>query len=237
MSRVAGFVVGVVLVLCWSPVAYAQVEDPPVFVLKWRPLGIRPAGVATDPDGDVYVVQRTRSPIVQKFDSVGNPLTTWGFWGGNADGRFLDPFGVATDSAGNVYVADAFNHRIQKFDGVGNFQTKWSAFGVADGLFNVALGVATDAAGNVYVADFRNHRIQRFDSTGSFETTWGTFGVANGQFNFPHNVATDAAGNVYVADTSNHRIQKFAPATRTPEERIGALIEDVEALLTTGTLK
>ena len=32
MSRIAGFVAGVVL-LCWSQVAYAQLEGP-VFVLK-----------------------------------------------------------------------------------------------------------------------------------------------------------------------------------------------------------
>jgi NHL repeat len=40
--------------------------------------------------------------------------TKWGSHG-SGDGQFIIPDGVAVDSSGNVYVADAFNHRIQKF--------------------------------------------------------------------------------------------------------------------------
>jgi DNA-binding beta-propeller fold protein YncE len=48
-------------------------------------------------------------------------------WGqeGSGDGQFINPFGVATDSSGNVYVADTYNHRIQKFSSNGVFLTKW----------------------------------------------------------------------------------------------------------------
>src|SRR5439155_19273964 len=34
---------------------------------------------------------------------------------GAAPGRFSNPWGVALDSKGNLYVADAMNHRVQKF--------------------------------------------------------------------------------------------------------------------------
>ncbi|HZS09140.1 MAG TPA: 6-bladed beta-propeller [Blastocatellia bacterium] len=131
-------------------------------------------------------------------------------WGGPGagDGQFYVA-GVAVDASFNVYVADVYNHRVQKFDANGNFITKWGSFGGGNGQFYYPYAVAADANGNVYVADANNHRIQKFDSNGNFVTKWGGFGAGDGQFNFPTGVAVDAAFNVYVADTFNNRIQKF----------------------------
>ena len=38
-------------------------------------------------------------------------------WGsqGSGDGQFQRPIGIGADSSGNVFVADPWNHRIQKF--------------------------------------------------------------------------------------------------------------------------
>jgi len=69
---------------------------------------------------------------------------------------------VATDGSGNVYVADEYNHRIQKFDANGAFLTAWGSQGSGDGQFQYPFGVATDGSGNVYVADEGNSRIQKF---------------------------------------------------------------------------
>jgi DNA-binding beta-propeller fold protein YncE len=51
---------------------------------------------------------------IQKFDSNGNFITKWGFYG-TSDGQFDRPEGIAIDSSGNVYVADYWSHRIQVF--------------------------------------------------------------------------------------------------------------------------
>jgi hypothetical protein len=83
-----------------------------------------PAGVATDPAGNVYVADipstASGSNRIQKFDSDGNFIAKWGSTG-TGDGQFNlpagVPAGVATDRAGSLYVADAGNHRIQKFGG------------------------------------------------------------------------------------------------------------------------
>jgi streptogramin lyase len=77
----------------------------------------------------------------------------------------VSPYGVAVDSSGNIYVADSFNDRIQKFDSVGNFITKWGSGGEEEGQFFGAYGVAVDSSGNVYVADTGNDRIQKFSPT------------------------------------------------------------------------
>ena len=106
--------------------------------------------MATDGSGNVYVADAGNSRI-QKFDSTGTFLTTWGGFG-SGTGQFNGAFGVATDGSGNVYVADANNRRIQKFDASGTFLMAWGSSG--------ALGVATDGAGNVYVTE--DTRVQKF---------------------------------------------------------------------------
>src|SRR2546428_323277 len=118
-------------------------------------------------------------------------LTQWGSLG-SGSGQFQDPYGVATDVAGNVYVADTYNHRIQKFTGTGTYLTQWGSYGSSSGLFAYPLGVATDATGNVFVTDADNFRIQEFTGTGSYSCEWGSLGSGNGQFNQPSGVATHA---------------------------------------------
>jgi hypothetical protein len=78
-----------------------------------------PCGVAVDSSGNVYVAD-TNNNRIQKFTSAGTFLARWGHNGGDGNpgrgnGEFRYPTGVAVDSSGNVYVADTYNHRIQKF--------------------------------------------------------------------------------------------------------------------------
>jgi DNA-binding beta-propeller fold protein YncE len=113
-----------------------------------------------------------------------------------------------------VYVADNFNHRIQKFDSNGTFVTQWGSFGSADGQFGYPWDIAVDSSGYVYVtymyvADNLNHTIQKFDSNGTFVTKCGSEGTGDGQFTLPQGIAVDSSGYVYVADYGNSRIQKF----------------------------
>ena len=116
----------------------------------------------------------------------------------------------AAGSQGLVYVVDEDNHRIQKFDSVGNFITKWGGFGSGDGQFSSPSGISVDSQGLVYVVDEDNHRIQKFDSDGNFISKWGSEGSGgDGQFSSPSGISVDSQGLVYVVDEGNHRIQKF----------------------------
>jgi len=85
----------------------------------------------------------------------------WGNYG-TGYGEFNNPYDVAVDNSGNVYVADTYNHRIQKFSNEGNFIGSWGSLGSNDGQFRTPKGVAVDAEGNIYVADTKNNRVQKF---------------------------------------------------------------------------
>jgi tripartite motif-containing protein 71 len=210
-------------------------------------------GVAVDSTGSVYVGDLSNRRV-QKFDSSGGFQRAWGFGvatgastfeictiaatchagiSGSGDGQFgTSQGGIAADSLNNVYVADAVNHRIEKFDSNGNFTTKWGTSGGGAGQFNTVAGLAVDSSNNIYAADFSNVNVQVFSPTGTFISSWGkgvdqtsggdlctalsgdtcgpgTPGSASGQFNGLNGIAVDGSGTIYTAESDNARIQKF----------------------------
>ncbi len=199
-----------------------------------------PRGIALDSKGDFYVAD-TQNLRIQEFDKSGKFITMFGSKG-LGEGQFnsygdtgvgTGPGGVAVDKDGNVYVADTWNHRMQKFSSDGKVLTVWG------GVINLAeapagadpennsrfygpRGVAIGPDGNIYVTDTGNKRVLIFDPSGKFVRKIDSgVTVAKAQANYPFNkpgelnepigIAVDKTGNVYVADTRNLRIQKFGP--------------------------
>lgn len=109
-----------------------------------------PDGLALDPQGNLYVTDSGNHRI-QKFDSDGRFITTWG-GKGNDDGQFdcQDICMVAVDGQGYVYITDNNNARVQKFDSNGKFLAKWGSFGDGDGQFNGPFGLAVDRQSHLY---------------------------------------------------------------------------------------
>ena len=115
-------------------------------------------------DGTVYVVDMGNHRI-QKFDTSTNFLPQLlGKWGtkGQEPGQLWNPWGVTVDRDGFVYVTDTGNHRIQKFDRDGNFETQWGGFGGGRGQCNFPYGIAVDRRGAIFVLDSSNFRVQQF---------------------------------------------------------------------------
>jgi DNA-binding beta-propeller fold protein YncE len=48
---------------------------------------------------------------------------------GSGNGQFISPSGAAVAPGGAVYVADTFNHRIQRFDASGAFLATFGSSG------------------------------------------------------------------------------------------------------------
>ena len=82
--------------------------------------------VAWDATGNTYISDGYINSRVAKVDRDGNWLKSWGDRG-NEPGQFNTPHSIAVDAKGNIYVADRGNHRIQVFDGEGNFLARSSS--------------------------------------------------------------------------------------------------------------
>ncbi len=177
-----------------------------------------PRGIAAAADGSIYVAD-SRNHRIQHFSPEGELLHVWGSFAdataANAEapgGTFNEPWGVAVGPDGSVYVADTWNHRVQKFTADGQFLTMWGYFGQAENpdAFWGPRDVAVDAQGRVYVTDTGNKRIAVFDGNGEFITQFGEAGMEPGQFDEQVGIALGTDGLVFITDTWNQRVQVFA---------------------------
>ena len=175
----------------------------------------RPRGLALAPDGTLYIAD-TDNHRIQHIDQEGNALHVWGSFADIATGEapggtFYEPWGIAIGNDGNVYVADTWNHRIQKFSPEGEFIQMWGFFGQAESpnAFWGPRDVTVDTNGNVLVTDTGNKRIVIFDADGNFISEFGGAGFSPGEFDEPVGLVADSEGNLYVNDTWNQRIQAF----------------------------
>ncbi|GAB4539542.1 MAG: hypothetical protein Fur002_04890 [Anaerolineales bacterium] len=176
-----------------------------------------PRSLVVAPDGTLYIAD-SRNHRVLHVDAQGKVLHQWGRFADGVnvpveDGTFNEPWGIAVSSDSFVYVTDTWNHRIEKFDGQGNFIMAWGIFGQGETpqSFYGPRGLAVDLKGRVYVADTGNKRVVVFDSNGNYLTQFGSAGFDAGQFDEPVGIVVDKNGTVYVADTWNQRVQTFTP--------------------------
>lgn len=122
---------------------------------------------------------------------------------GDGNGQFMGPRGIAVDIQGDVYVADTFNHRIQKFGSNGDFNRAWGEMGAMEEQFKEPNDILFDGD-RILIADTWNHRIQAYDLNGRHLTNWESnnaiplFG--------PRALTSDGSGRIFVSDTGNARI-------------------------------
>ena len=132
-------------------------------------------------------------------------------WGksGTGAGEFNLSHNISCDADGWVYVADRENHRIQVFDGNGQFETHGT---ICTG--RVACSCRTGIGPICYVGELGpasvNRNIPNFGprsaSSTSRQAALARFGETTGwagrKFMAPHGIAVDSRGDVYVGEVS-----------------------------------
>jgi predicted membrane-bound mannosyltransferase/DNA-binding beta-propeller fold protein YncE len=176
----------------------------------------RPRRIAIAADGSLFVAD-TDNHRIQHLAVDGTVIKVWGKLGdvttGQAPGgTFNQPWSVALGQDGSVYVADTWNHRVQKFTQNGEFVKMWGYFGQAEkpDAFWGPRDIAVDGGGRIYITDTGNKRIVVFTPDGEFVTQFGAAGLGVGEFDEPVGLAIGPDGVVYVVDTWNQRIQTFS---------------------------
>ena len=161
-------------------------------------------------DGSAVGVCDTFNYRIQLLSVNGSGVPSYGSTLGGVqptNGGFNGPFDVAFAPNGQMYVADWFNHRIQRFAADGSFLGAWGGYGTPNGSFIFPRGIAVKDDGTVVVTDSENNRIDTFTPTGGFIAQLKPSGTT---FNRPHQTAIAPDGTYWVADTANNRILHLA---------------------------
>jgi len=176
-----------------------------------------PRGIHIAQDGSIFVADSNNNRI-QQFSKTGDLLNSRGTHAsileGEAPGGTMNqPWGVVTGKDGSIYIADTFNHRIQKFSSNGIFIKSLGIFaqGTSPDTIWGPRGITIDQKGNVIIADTGNKRVVIYDKDLNYLTQFGGAGFEAGQFDEPVGIDVSDSGVIAVADTWNRRVQLFSP--------------------------
>lgn len=219
----------VILPTAFSP-AWAQ--SPTVDTFIAADLN-RPAGLALDPAGTLYIAD-TQHHAIRRVATDGTVSTLAGSPGvsGHQDGtgseaRFNAPLALAVGPDGFIHVSDTGSHTIRRVSPNGEVTTLAgfpTLAGSTDGRglvtrFNSPGGIAVDARGLTYVVDRGNRTIRTVTPDGLVSTYIGAVGdgaiidgpASTARVSNPGNLAVDDAGNLFFAELWGHVVRRVTP--------------------------
>jgi len=157
-----------------------------------------PAGVIVLPDGRL-VVSSFYDHALRVYGGQGSAGTIG--TEGDSEGQFHYPTGMTLDATGRLWVADSYNHRVQRFDA--NFEYETSLHGSDTNKLEVPVGVAW-LDGVLHIADSGHHRVVALDPvTGLILSEWRVPGTR--EIHTPSRIVASGE-RLYVTDPAGDRI-------------------------------
>lgn len=164
----------------------------------------KPAGIATDSKGRIYVTSLSRS-LLYVIDKEHKQLLRIG---GSNGITFRTPVGVAIDDKDNVYVSDTQLHMVTKF----NPQMQAVAnFGSDEGMQAPAYMAIDEQRRRIYIADTRAQCVFVYDLDSlKLIKKVGKFGSKKDEFQYPVGIAVNRKdGTFAVTDTGSCSVKVF----------------------------
>jgi tripartite motif-containing protein 71 len=128
---------------------------------------------------------------------------------GTGVGQFASPGGLAVGPEGNLFVADSYNHRVQRITPAGEVWVLGRR-GTGPGEFLNPQAVVTDGGLGFWVLEQGGCRVQRFGPSGQWQGAFGFRGGGRGGMLAPMAMARGPCGALFVADSGNGRIAKWS---------------------------
>ena len=164
----------------------------------------KPAGIATDSKGKIYVASVSRA-ILYVIDREHKQLLRIS---GDNGISFRTPVGVVIDSKDDVYVSDTQLHYVLKF----NPQLKLvGTFGADDGMQAPAYMALDEGRKRLYVADTRAQAVFVYDlEMLKLIKKLGKFGQKKDEFQYPVGIGVNPKdGSFAVTDTGSCSVKIF----------------------------
>ncbi|MBI4826853.1 MAG: choice-of-anchor D domain-containing protein [Nitrospirae bacterium] len=176
---------------------------------------LKPASIALDAAGNIYVVDSERD-VVYVYNADGTFNFSFG-GSGNTNGLFHYPTSIAINAlAGEIIVTDLQvisssagtyeGARIQVFDMSGHYMRSFGDYGIgANKLFRPS-GVAVDEEGRVYVTDVFQNVVQVYNNDG---THLGALYDSANPMRTPVDITISNSNKIYVASFYTYGVEVY----------------------------
>lgn len=147
-------------------------------------------------DGTITVTSQNASRVEQ-FDSSGNHIRTFGYWG-TGDSNMDSVEFVVKDNNDNLYFSDwgGVRKSITKYTSTGTYISTFKNASMADGRMYSPSDVAYDAGGNMFITD--QNRVLEYSNSGTFIRT-----VASDIGQVIYHLRFGPEGKLYVSNQTN----------------------------------
>jgi NHL repeat len=181
---------------------------------------------ALSPRGNIYVSDGYGNSRIHMYSPDGKPIKSWGE-PGTGPGEFNIPHNLCCDQEGWIYVADRENHRIQVFDGDGNYETEWHNLHRPCGMVMETKRNPLCYIGEIGPTMPVNREVPNIGPRISIVDHEGNvlsrFGAAHAgydrpdQFVAPHGMAVDSRDDIYVGEVSYTAWSQIYPGKDIPK--------------------